>query len=539
MANYKGFTSVELRKPKRSMFDLSHENRLTTVMGRLTPFFISETLPNDTFRNNSEVMIRLAPLLAPIMHRVNVFTHFFFVPMRLLWEDTELFFSHGRLGTETPPEVPNISLEEILTDNPGEYFGKSTLADYLGMGKITDAEAGAYADVRVNVAPFLAYNKIWMDYYRDRNYQEDDYFETPMPVPSGQMAMGPASNNIRYFQLKIRHWEKDYFTSALPFTQRGSEVMLPLEGTGLVTYLKPSIIRKASDDSVAAAGDMIVAGIAGEMEAGVAPVDAYVDNIDSVELTSSDVSINDFREAITLQRWLERQALGGSRMNETIYAHFARKTSDSRLQRAEYLGGGKINVKISEVLTTAFSEDDAANTVPPASMAGRGISFGSTNSFTYNCEEWGFVIGIMSVMPTSAYMQGSHRMFFNRSSFLDYPWPTLAHLGEQQVYKYELYQSATNTPADRNVQPIFGYQSRYADWKYIPSQSHGDFKETLDFWHATRKFASSPTLGGTFVTFDQNISDRLFAVSDVDTLWCYIYNNCSVLRSLPYFGTPI
>jgi len=541
MGKYKGFNSVELRRPKRSLFDLSHENRLTTVMGRLTPIYIEETMPNDTFKCNSEVMLRMAPLLAPIMHRVNVFVHFFFVPNRLLWEDWELFITNGRLGTETPPVPPYMSITKIKSE-AGGYLLKSTLADYLGVGNIADADV--YTGINIDAMPFIAYNKIWYDYYRDRNYQADDYFATEFPVPSGELDVSTA-NNERYLQVKIRGWEHDYFTSALPWTQRGDEVLMPLEGSGSVQYLTVSKVISSIGNPVVADKYLITGDDTanGELKYGdsdlVPDSQARIENIDSVDIFNSNVSINDLRRALRLQEWLERNALAGSRYNESIMAHFGRRTSDGRLQRAEYLGGGKVVVKISEVVTTAFSEDADTELVPPASMTGHGISFGNTNRFTYNCEEHGFILGIMSVMPTTAYMQGSKRMFFNRNTFLDYPWPSFAHLGEQPVYNYELVQAAVNTPADRTTQPIFGYQSRYVDWKHHHSETHGDFKDDMDFWHLTRLFASTPTLGGTFVTFDQNLSDRVFAVSGVDTLWCYIYNKVTVVRSLPYFGTPM
>lgn len=248
------------------------------------------------------------------------------------------------------------------------------------------------------------------------------------------------------------------------------------------------------------------------------------------------MTINDFRRAVALQSWLERNALAGSRLNETIMAHFGRRTSDARLQRAEYLGGGKAVLQISEVNTTAYSKDADDNIVPPANPNGRGSAYANTNSFTYNCEEWGFILGIMSVMPTSGYMQGLPRYFNHRQEFLDYPWPSFAHLGEQEVYDSEIWMDPTTM--NPTIPPVFGYQSRYVDWKQIPSSSHGDFRDNLDFWHLTRKFSSAPHLNENFVTFENSLQDRIFAVSEVDTLWCYIYNKASVKRSLPYFGTP-
>lgn len=541
MSSYKGFSTVQLKRPARSYFDLSHEKRLSTRMGRLTPIFVSETLPDDTFKMNSEVMIRLAPLIAPIMHRVNVYVHFFFVPNRLLWKDWENFITNGRLGTETPPVPPNVGMQSVLTRN-ANYLDIGSNMDYLGFPNIPDASQASYAGRNVDLMPIAAFYKCWYDYYRDRNYVADDSF---LPLASGTTV----DNNLidTLFYPRFRDWQKDYFTSSLPWTQRGNEVLMPLQGSGVVTYLPTSKLKITGGADVA--GDTLVGrrvgiGASGDMIVGMANNSTggqtgRVENIQSVSLTSSDVSINDLRRAVRLQEWMERNALAGSRYVESLWAHFGRKSSDGRLQRAEYLGGGKVTVKISEVVTTAYSEDDAAQTVPPANLAGHGISFGNTNRFTYNCEEHGFVIGLMSVMPTSAYMQGAPRMFFGRNTFLDYPWPTFAHLGEQEVFKYELYADPTNITADRTTQPVFGYQSRYADWKYIHSSTHGDLRTSLDFWHLTRKFASSPVIGAAFCRFEDSLQDRVFNVSGVDTLWTYIYNNVSVVRSLPYYGTPM
>lgn len=536
MATYKGFTQVQLRKPKRSKFDLSHEKRTSTRMGRLTPIFITETIPNDTFRCNTEIMLRLAPLLAPIFHRVNVFVHYFFVPNRLIWEDWELFITNGRLGTETPPVPPNVGIQSIL-NRGSDFLDEGSLADHLGMGTIGDAAVG-FGAATVDIMPWAAHYKIWSDYYRDRNYTPDDPI---LPFASGTQDIEVMD---QIFRLQNRHWQKEYFTSALPFTQRGNEVLLPLQGSGDVNYF--DISKVLESDASPAAADTLVGvstGVDGDMTVGMTNnlsggVQGRIENIEDIELTASDVSINDLRRAVRLQEWLERNALAGSRYTESIMAHFARKSSDARLQRAEYLGGGKVNVKISEVVTTAFSTDDADVTVPPANMAGHGIVMDSTNRFTYNCEEHGFIIGIMSVMPTSSYVAGTSRMFFGRNTFLDYPWPTFAHLGEQEVKDYELWTDPTAIPVDRSTQPLFGYQSRYSDWKHIRSSTHGAFRSSLDFWHLARKFSTQPELGAEFVTFEDTLQDRVFAVSEVDTLWCYIFNNCSVIRSLPYFGTP-
>lgn len=547
MGKYAGFSKVQLRKPERSKFDLSHEKKLSTRMGRLTPVFFTETLPNDTFRVNTEIMLRFAPLLAPIFHRVNVFVHYFFIPMRLLEQNWEKFITNGRLGTETPPTRSFTIISEALND-ASNVLEVGSLFDYLGGRPIVDGDVGLYnASQAINLAPFAAYYKVWFDYYRDRNYNADDDDEN-LPMSGGYYAFNATCRKL--MKIKTRAWQHDYFTSALPFTQRGDEVLLPVELSGYAP-----VVGRSNDGSITrwnVAGTITPGGGAVNLEldadpdapAGAAGVNDFgYANLNDVEDTGFQASINDLRQAVRLQEWLERNAVAGSRYNESIMAHFARRTSDGRLQRAEYLGGGRVPVQISEVMTTAWSLDGLDSPVPPATMTGRGATYSNKNSFKYNCEEHGFIIGIMSVMPNSGYMQGTPRMFFSRDTFLDYPWPSFAHLGEQEVYDYEIWSDDTTIPDNKpgtsvTEPPRFGYQSRYADWKYISSSAHGHFRTNLDYWHLDRKFAALPTLDETFVTFEDALQDRVFAVADIDNLWCYVHNNASVVRSLPYFGTP-
>lgn len=531
MSTFKGFSSVELRRPRRSLFDLSHEKRLSTRMGRLTPVFISEVLPNDTFKVNTEVMLRLAPLLAPIMHRVNVFVHFFFVPNRLLWSQWELFITGGRLGTETPPVPPFAQLSDIGARGQS-LLNTGSLADYMGWPNIADAALAAYGARSTDLMPFAAYYKVWEDYYRDRNFVADT---TILPLGSGIQG---ATQIDALMAIRRRAWEADYFTTALPWVQRGNAVLIPVSGNGAVTYAPISNVFTSGGVASTASTSVGTTATAGQFGVNGGGTPGRIENIASVSFTNSTVTMNDLRRAARLQEWLERNALGGSRYVESIYNHFARRTSDARLQRAEYLGGGKVPVNISEVVTTAFSVDGAAQNIPAGNMAGHGLSFGNTNRIRFNSEEHGFVIGIMSVMPSSGYMQGIPRMFRRRNTFLEYPWPTFANLGEQEVYTNELFVDGTTMNATRSADPVFGYQSRYSDWKYIPSSAHGAFRSSLQFWHLTRSFASAPVLGEAFVTFEDALQNRVFAVSNVDTLWCYVYNNCKVVRSLPYFGTP-
>lgn len=536
MSKFAGFQKVRLTRPQRSEFDLSHQKRLSTRMGRLTPCFIQEAVPGDSFRISSEVLLRLAPLLAPIYDSIQLFVHFFFVPNRLLWDEWETFITAGRLGTDigdSAPVPPFFNIGQSIG-----FFaktGKSTLADYLGVPVLSDIDGtqSNWNGITLDAMPFLVYWLVYLEYYRDRNFVDDTLLDA-FPLPSGVVSNALTSTLAT---VQKRNYMHDYFTSALPFTQRGAEVVMPVAGTASVTYLSESVLRE-SDGSTPLFGDL-ESYVGDYIGTGASPgTPGQIQNIDEVVLNGVTSTINDFRTAYALQVWLERNAVAGSRYTENIQAHFGIKSPDSRLQRPEYIGGGRIPVKISEVVSTAYSTDGEA-TVPLANMAGHGITYGNTNQARYFCVEHGFIIGIMSIMNPPSYHQGLPRMF-RRKTFLDYPWPTFAKLGEQEVKKYELYASPANLTEDADgEEPLFGYQSRYADWKYVASSNHGDFHDTLLFWTLTREFGGSPVLNAQFVAFDDTTQNRIFAVNGSgDNFWCYVHNKVSVRRALPYFGTP-
>lgn len=537
MSDYKGFSQVKLQRPTKSTFDLSHDKRLSTRMGRLTPVLILEAVPSDYFAGSSEMLVRLAPLLAPIYDQIQVYVHFFFVPNRLLWVDWEEFITGGRLGVGidpvTAPIPPYFDIGATLAADVS-LFNESTLADYLGVPIITDLPGyggpTSYNGRTIDAMPFLAYYLCWHEYYRDRNFVAD--LDTLIPAGSGEL------DGMNYMWAIDRNYKHDYFTSSLPFTQRGEEVLMPVQlgGTAPV-YADPVGSETTAVVSGVAQPGSVNVGYGVDISVNAAHNgDLYIKGSDFEGVTTT---INDFRSAYALQVWLERNAVGGSRYVESTQAHFGVRPQDSRLQRPEYIGGGRIPVKISEVVSTAYSTNDADAVVPLANMAGHGVTYGNTNRFKYFCPEHGFIIGILSIMNPPSYHQGLPRMF-RRRSFLDYPWPTFAKLGEQTVGKVELFASAANMLEDADGEvPLFGYQSRYADWKYVANSNHGAFHSTLMFWTLTRDFASSPELGETFNLFDTTTQERIFAVNgDEDNFWIYVHNNVTVKRPLPYFGTP-
>lgn len=519
------FTQVPIKKVPRNMFDLGHEVKMSGKFGYLYPVLLMECMPGDTVRDQMIAQVRFAPMLAPIMHRCSVKTDFFFVPMRLITDHWEEFITGGQDGLAEvvlPFVTPN-SIDAV-------YMQKRTLWDYLGLpvydGGVKDSLE------QISVLPFKAYAKIWNDWFRDPNL--DDEVDLDTETEGASASWMESVGNV----LRQRGWERDYFTAALPFAQRGATVLMPLAGTGSLNWTDaiPGGEWVTFAGGVPATGNSQVTlaqTLADSAGAGIRPSDTAV----SVDIEGATTTINDFRRALAIQAWMENNARGGGRYIEQIQAHYNVRVPDYRLQRSEYLGGGRQGVVISEVLSTAEGVD-----VPVGDMAGHGISVGKSNRFTYRCQEHGYILGIMSVTPKTAYDQGIEKLW-SRTNRYDYAFPEFANLGEQEIISKELFYSF-RASEDANNNTLFGYIPRYAEYKFKNDRIAGDFRDTLDFWHLGRILANRPALDSDFVTMRENSSDegtyrRIFAVQDgTDYLWIQLFHNLTAKRPLPYFGVP-
>ncbi len=515
------FQRAALSTPKTSTFDLSHDVKLSFDMGELVPTSCIDVLPGDKFKISVENMFRFAPLVAPVMHKVTASTHYFFVPNRLLWSDWDRWIT-GDLDVEAPQfTVPPV--------NPG------TLGDYLGFNN------GADIGPIITASPFAlaAYLLIYDEFFRDQNLVDKEF----VPLEAGNF-------NINYNRLSDlrplkRAWQHDYFTSALPFAQKGDEVLIPLgEFTDVNVELKPANgetqLARTSLDGTLTTG-ALSARASGALTSRPAAVSINT-NIDpngtlsakTSELELEAASISNLRRAFRLQEWLERNARGGTRYVENILAHFGVKSKDARQNRPEYIGCSKQPMTISEVLSTAQTEI-AGGENPVGQMAGHGISVGGGNQFEYTATEHGFIIGIVSIMPDTAYQQGLPRMH-TRTDRLDYAWPTFAHIGEQPVLGKEIFTGAGAT--QEYLDSTFGYIPRYSEYRYMPSRVHGQMKTDLSFWHLARVFEDAPLLNEAFIECIP--SKRIFAVTDPneDTIYAHIFNRIRATRKLPKYGTP-
>jgi hypothetical protein len=501
------FNSIKLTRPKTSRFDLTHDVKLSCNLGELVPVMALETMPGDKFKISAESLIRLAPLVSPVMHRMDVTIHYFFCPNRILWPNWENFITNTDVYTHP-----------YLTMDSGYYAG-TKLPDYMGI----PAPIGAETE-QINAMPFAAYQRIWHEYYRDQNLQG----ENPITLADGE------NISTTIIELRKRAWEHDYFTAALPWAQKGSSVDIPLgEGTVVLDpdSTNPGKFVRAANHTYSEAGTVVAnTGVTpnANVTFGAGGNAAVYDPAGSLKTEVGATTINDLRRAFRLQEWLERAARGGTRYVESILSNFGIKSSDARLQRPEYITGVKSPVVISEVLNTTGTD-----TLPQGNMAGHGISVVGGNFGGYRCEEHGWIIGIMSIMPKTAYQQGIQRNFLKKDDFLDYPWPTFANIGEQEVLNKEVY---AYQGADGNLP--FGYVPRYAQYKFEQNRVAGEFRNELSFWHMGRIFDAAPALNEDFIKSDP--TTRVFAVTDtaVDHLYCHVLNKVQAIRPLPYWGTP-
>lgn len=514
------FTSTALSSVESNQFDLSHDKKFTCNMGELIPVTCLEVLPGDSFNISYVNFLRFLPLIAPVMHRVRVMTEYFFVPNRIIYGGWEGFIT----GTDNPPlAAPRVTLDDVI--NPG------TLADYLGV------PPGDYSDVEIDISPLqvAAYYKIYDDWYRDQNLIGEKYVDM---VPGDNIAYLTLLNSAPL----RRAWEHDYFTSCLPTTQQGTEVEIPLTSqSDIPVEMDPSgvpwAVAQVSGAPMSGPAALSSAATSNLVAAGTGAILDPKGNL-TVDINAGAASINDLRRAFSLQAFLERSLRGGLRYIEQIWSHFQVKSSDARLMRPEFLGRSVQNMTIGEVLATAQSSNDGSTAeVAVGTMAGHGISTGGSGGIHYTAEEHGFIIGIMSVIPDTAYQDGISRQF-TRFDRLDYAFPEFAHIGEQAVLRKEIHAvNALGFPADA----IFGYVPRYAEYRYHPSQVAGDFRDTLAYWTLARRFDepdNPPALTEEFI--ECNPRTDIFAVIDpnIDHVIAQVINNITVRRKLPRYGVP-
>lgn len=474
---------------KRSKFSLSHYKLLSCDMGELVPIGLTEVLPGDTIQQASSLLVRVSPLLAPVMHPVHVRIHHWFVPHRIIWDGWEDFITGG------PDGMDDAVLPYIDTANLGPGGAAvGSLADYLGIPPGVQA-AGSV----VSALPFRGYNLIWNEWYRDQDLQQ------PLPISTED-----GVDSITPTGMQNVCWEKDYFTTARPFTQKGPEVTVPF---GLFAPVIPDGTRTpvfSADNGVTGqvlVGSSSSTSVSLNSAAGADDTLRWKQSGLQVDLAGATaVSINDLRTAFAVQRYQEARARYGSRYTE--YLRFLGvKSSDARLQRPEYLGGGRQTIQFSEILQTG--PDDAAGGGVGA-LKGHGIGAVRSNRYRRFFEEHGYIFSLMSVKPKTMYAQGLARHWSRRNKE-EFFQRELQHIGQQEVFNREIY-AGHSTPAG-----VFGYQDRYDEYRRMESSIAGDFRDKLDFWHYARIFGGDVSLNADFVKSVP--TKRPNAVESEDVLW--------------------
>nr|WNN13400.1 MAG: major capsid protein [Microvirus sp.] len=529
-------------------------------MGQLIPVLFLECVPGDTMKIGCEAVTRFQPMVAPILDSVDMYVHYFFVPTRLLMnneKDWETFLTGGKDGTDKSVSLPSWNWSGFSgTAEVGGFpfsnsvkYGKYSLWDYFGLPLASTHNLSSYESLvssnHVFAFPQRAYNLVWNEFYRDENLCDE---------------VSLNNSTVLY-----RAWKKDYFTSALPWQQRGVSPALPISGT-LPINLNGSLFRfgdvdnpiklagnkgegevltrirnlssegslqdsyLVSADAMAVDGDFNRHGYYYALQGNLTSPNP-LGTVDLSNGTTFDVAV--LREAFQIQRWLELNARAGVRYTEFLNAHFGIAPRDEVLQRPEYLGGTKSEIVVSEVLQTSATSGDS----PQGNLAGHGLGAMSDFICSYTAKEFGYIIGIASWMPKPSYQQGVNRIF-TRNTKYDFYFPEFAHLSEQAVTKGEIY--ATGDAEHDNS--IFGYQSAYAEMRYMPSINCADMRDTYSYWHLGRIFSSDPSLNAGFLTtnsaYSGGIRKDIFAVQKEPGLIVNFANVVKAVRPLPVYGTP-
>lgn len=519
------FTMIPKADIPRSSFDCQSTHKTTFDAGYLVPVYVDEMLPGDTFRLNMTAFARLATPLYPIMDNMHLDSFFFFVPNRLIWDNWQKF-----MGQQANP---NDSISYVVPQqvSPAGGYAIGSLQDYMGLPTAGQVTAGN----TVSHCAFWprAYNLIYNEWFRDENLQNSVTVDT-----------GDGPDTVANYTLLRRGKRKDYFTSALPWPQKGTSVNLPL-GTSapiLRTDKAPVAIAYVAGTNTISTANSVMYG--GDTTTG------YIHNLAGQFLSidpngglyadlsaATAATINQLRQSFQIQKLLERDARGGTRYTEIIRSHFGVVSPDARLQRPEYIGGGSTNININPIAQTSGT-NASGTTTPMGTLAAMGTALAHNHGFTYSATEHGVIIGLVSVRADLTYQQGLQRMW-SRSTRYDFYFPAFATLGEQAVLNKEIY--VTGGSGDNDV---FGYQERWAEYRYYPSRISSLFRSTaagtIDAWHLAQKFTTTPTLNTTFIQDTPPVS-RVVAVGASANGQQFIFDSffdCKKARPMPMYSVP-
>jgi len=511
----------------RSSFKIETAHKTTFNAGDLVPIYVDEVLPGDTFNLRMTAFTRLATPLYPTMDNLHLDSFFFFVPNRLIWSNWQKF-----MGQQDNPS-DSISYVVPTTSTPASGYAVGSIFDYMGLPTV--GQVGSGNTVTHNVLHLRAYNLIWNQWFRDENLQN-----------SVTVNMGDGPDIYTDYSILKRGKRKDYFTGALPWPQKGTAVSLPLGTSAPVISNNTNIAWKGASGGTASEVllDKASPGVAfypanfggwanGEASQFYGTQTGLVADLSA----ATAATINQLRQSFQIQKLLERDARGGTRYTEIIRAHFGVISPDARLQRPEYLGGGSTPIQINPIAQTSGTNASGTST-PLGNLAAMGTGLAHGHGFTQSFTEHGVIIGLVSVRADLTYQQGLRKMW-SRSTRYDYYFPAFAMLGEQAILNKEIYVRGTSD--DNNV---FGYQERWAEYRYNPALITGLFKSTsagtIDGWHLAQKFTSLPTLNSTFIQESPPV-DRILAVgaaANGQQFLCDTFFSNRVARPMPMYSVP-
>lgn len=530
------FAMVPKAEIPRSSFDTQYAHKTTFDGGYLVPIYCDEVLPGDMHNVKATMFARLATPLFPVMDNLHLDTFFFFVPNRLVWTNWVKF-----MGEQANPS-DSISYVIPQITSPAGGYAVGSIFDHFGLptaGQITGSNT-----VTHNALPLRAYNLIYNEWFRDENLQNSVVVNT-----------GDSGDDVTDYTMVRRGKRKDYFTGALPWPQKGESVSLPL-GTSAPVYGNGKTLGLTNGTTnyglyvnnpsqyhvagTASFGQNVGFATQGTLAAGTQSLGVATSGESGLYADLSDATaatINQLRQSFQIQKLLERDARGGTRYTELLRAHFGVTPQDYRLQRPEYIGGGSTYVNVNPIAQTSATSISGGAT-PLGNLAAMGTALASGHGFTYHAQEHGYIIGLVNVRADLTYQQGLPKMW-SRETRYDFYFPVFAHLGEQAVLNKEIYVTGTSTDDD-----VFGYQERWAEYRYKPSQITGLFKSTsagtIDPWHYAQKFTSLPTLNATFIQETPPI-DRTTAVGSAANGQQFLMDaffDCKMARPMPMYSVP-